>query len=300
MEVKNKKCIITGSAQGLGKEFASVLLSHGAQVCISDVREEIARATLNEFQLIYGKKNICFIKCDVTLEEEFTDLIAEAENYFNVDCIDILVNNAGINTNLGWKKCMDVNIIGVMIGSEIVLRRMRENSKKGTIINIASMAGQMTGMGAYMAGYTVSKWGVVALTRTLAWDVDYHGVSIKALCPAWADTNIMSMVDTMPPHSKMAVNRSVKASGGLMSPEYVAKGFYKLVSECDNGSVMMVVNHTPFTIIPDTARFKILGMLIISKIINKIFGIDLVTIQHQTLFILLLIFFMCSILICLF
>ena len=41
MEVKNKICIITGSAQGLGKAFAKVLLDHGAKVCISDLKEEI-------------------------------------------------------------------------------------------------------------------------------------------------------------------------------------------------------------------------------------------------------------------
>ena len=99
MKIRNKKCIITGSAQGLGKAFAKILLHNGAQVCISDINAQTAISTLQEFQSIYGTQNVCFVKCDVTHEEEFTNLFNEAEKYFEVDCVDILVNNAGINTN---------------------------------------------------------------------------------------------------------------------------------------------------------------------------------------------------------
>ena len=80
---------------------------------------------------IYGSKNVCFIKCDVTQEEEFKNLFDKAEEFFKVKCIDILVNNAGINTNLGWRKCMDVNIMGVMLGSEMALDRMIKAGKVG-------------------------------------------------------------------------------------------------------------------------------------------------------------------------
>ena len=72
-------------------------------------------------------------------------LFDECESYFNVPCIDLLVNNAGINTNWGWRKCMEVNIIGVMNGTEIALERMKKQPNKGTIVNTASMAGIMTG-----------------------------------------------------------------------------------------------------------------------------------------------------------
>ena len=53
-------------------------------------------------------------------------LFNSCESYFGVPCVDLLVNNAGINSNLGWRKCMDVNIIGVMNGTEIALERMRK------------------------------------------------------------------------------------------------------------------------------------------------------------------------------
>ena len=292
MEIKNKKCIITGAAQGLGKAFAKILLHHGAQVCISDINEQVATSTLREFQSIYGKQNVYFVKCDVANEEEFTNLFNEAEKYFKIDCVDILVNNAGINTNFGWKKCMEVNIMGVMIGSGIALKRMKENPNKRSIINISSMAGHVTGKGEYVASYTVSKWGVVVLTRTLAMEYEYHGVSVKALCPAWVDTEIMSFSDDMPSHMKESVQKSVKTIG-FMSLDYVAEGFYKLATECDNGSVMMVMNDMPYTIIPDTAKIKILGIAIVAKIIRKICGINLVSVQHQKVFVLMFTIFLC-------
>ena len=79
----------------------------------------------------FGNNNVCFIKCDVTKEDEFQNLFDKAEEFFKVKCIDILVNNAGINTNLGWRKCMDVNIMGVMLGSEMAMDRMIKSGKVG-------------------------------------------------------------------------------------------------------------------------------------------------------------------------
>ncbi len=61
-EVKSEICIITGSAQGFGKEFAKRLLQRGAKVCISDVNEELGEKTLNELQATYGKGNVTFKK----------------------------------------------------------------------------------------------------------------------------------------------------------------------------------------------------------------------------------------------
>ena len=57
MNVKGKICIITGSAQGLGKAFATILLDNGAKVCISDLHlSEVAESTIKEFKNRYGKE----------------------------------------------------------------------------------------------------------------------------------------------------------------------------------------------------------------------------------------------------
>ena len=285
MDVKNDVCIITGAAQGLGKAFAKVLLDNGAKVCISDLKDETGKPTLEEFENKYGKEHVCFVKCDVTKEDQFEALFDQAETYFKVNCIDLLVNNAGINTNFGWKKCMEVNIMGVMTGTDIALQRMKKVSKKGSIVNTASMAGIVTGMGEDMIGYSVSKHGVVALTRTLAMDYKHHEVSIKAICPAWADTEIVSSArDHAEDRDKIALTKSIKGQGGLMTPEYVAEGFYKLVTKCDNGTVIWAIKDTPFLIIPDDAEIKTLVRAVMAKLLGKITGTDLITVFHQKMF----------------
>merc|ERR1711944_252406 len=108
--------------------------------------------------------------------------------------------------------------MAVMTGTDIALQRMKKASKKGSIVNTASMAGIITGPGEDMIGYSVSKHGVVALTRTLAKDYSHHGVSIKAICPAWTDTEIVSSArDRAIDRNKKMLSQSINRQGGLMT-----------------------------------------------------------------------------------
>jgi len=270
MQVRDAVCLVTGSAQGLGKAFAVRLLAAGAKVCISDVREEGGLATLKELREKFGEDKVTFVQCDVTMPDQFSKLFDECEAYFKVKCIDLLVNNAGINTNLGWRKCMEVNIIGVMTGTEIALERMKKQPKKGTIVNTASMAGIMTGFAEDTLSYFVSKHGVVTLTRTLNASFHESGVEVKAICPAWTDTEIVSGVDG--PERKEAINKIVKAHGGLMTTEYVAEAFHSLLTECPRGSCLGVMNKMPYFVIPDTSQPMVQMMVLMGLVVRKITG----------------------------
>merc|ERR1711970_726597 len=273
MEVYNKVCVITGSAQGLGRAFAVRLLSVGARVCISDLKQEAGENTLEELREKFGKDKICFVACNVTVEEEFRSLLDKAQEFFNVDCVDILVNNAGINTNFGWRKCMEVNIMAVMMGTEIAMQRMKNCGKKGQIINVASMAGFSPGLAEDMVGYTVSKTGVVALTRTMAEAIDRHGITTKCICPSWTDTEIVSSVKM---DFKPVVDKSIQQVKGLMTPEHVAEGFYQLVTQCDNGSAMAILKGVPYITVPDYNIFPmILSMALMARILKTLFGVQL-------------------------
>ena len=139
MDLNNKVAIITGSAQGLGKAFAVRLLEVGVKVCSSDLNKDKGEAALKELKERFGEDKVYFVPCDVTKEEEFKNLFDKAEEHFKVGCIDILSNNAGINTNYGWRKCMEVNIMAVMNGTEIAMERMKKAGKPGQIINTASL-----------------------------------------------------------------------------------------------------------------------------------------------------------------
>ena len=144
MDLNNKVAIITGSAQGLGKAFAARILEVGAKVCISDVNKEKGEAALKELQERFGEDKVCFVPCDVTKDEEFRNLFDKTEEHFKVGCVDILANNAGVNVNLGWRKCMDINIMAVMNGTEIALERMNKAGKPCQIINTASLGTTFT------------------------------------------------------------------------------------------------------------------------------------------------------------
>lgn len=292
MDLTNKVVVITGSAQGLGKAFAVRLLEVGAKVCISDLKLETGEKTLYELKERFGDEKVCFVACDVTIEEQFNNLFDKSEEFFKVSCVDILVNNAGINTNFGWRKCMEVNIMAVMMGTEIAMNRMRKSGKKGhQIINVASMAGFGPGINEDMVGYSVSKFGVVALTRTMAKAISEHGVVTKCICPAWTDTEIVSSVLEKGQHD---VKRAIKQHGGsLMTPEHVAEGFYRLTTQCENGSAMAVLKGVPYMIIPDYNTPMIMAMAIMAKVMEKVLGPKVVTTNHQ-----IMAFTLCFILFC--
>ena len=97
-EVKGRRAIITGSAQGFGKEFARRLLQNGCKVCLSDIDELKGLETKSLFQKQFGLDDsaICFVKCDVSEKESWKILWDNAEKFL-VGPIDILINNAGLN-----------------------------------------------------------------------------------------------------------------------------------------------------------------------------------------------------------
>ena len=277
--VKNKVCIITGSASGLGKAYAEKILENEGQVCISDINETAGANTLQEFQEKFGNDRVCFVKCDVTKEDQFINLFDEAEKVFGVKCVDILVNNAGVNNNLGWRKCFEVNIIGVMIGMEIAMERMQKSPRKGEIINCASLAGFVTGTKAIGPAYYGSKHACVTVSRNFATDYSNTGVSVKCLCPGFANTAIIKV------ESKECQDQFDKeiSEFGALDPEEVAEGFYKLLTECKNGATMGVLKGFPMMILPDYGRPLALLIAILSWIVQKVTGLKMVEPIHQIL-----------------
>ena len=139
MNVCDAVAVITGSARGIGRAYAERLLQAGARVCLSDLDKDEGEKTLSELQQRFGKDKVCFSLCDVTKEEDLESLLDKAEQYFKVGCVDILVNNAGVNVNLGWKKCMTINIMAVLNGTLIATERMKKAGKPCQIINTASI-----------------------------------------------------------------------------------------------------------------------------------------------------------------
>ena len=103
-EVKGRRAIITGGAQGFGKEFARRLLQKGCLVCISDVDDATGLDTKSQFQKQFGltDNQVCFVKCDVADKEQWKELWDSAEKLLDGP-IELLVNNAGVHPGVTIK-----------------------------------------------------------------------------------------------------------------------------------------------------------------------------------------------------
>src|ERR1035437_1095471 len=137
MNLKDKVVVITGSSKGFGKALAEIFLSEGSKVVISSTDEKELEDTAKEI----GAYGIC---ADVTKEEDMTRLVDETIKQFG--SIDIWINNAGLWNPHAFaedldmaevRKMFDVNVIGLMNGSRVALRYMKEKSA-GTILNVIS------------------------------------------------------------------------------------------------------------------------------------------------------------------
>merc|ERR1712080_396342 len=170
---------------------------------------------------------------------------------------------------------MQVNIMGVMEGTQIAMERMKK-VKKGTIINTASIAGITIGPNEEMASYFVSKHGVVTLTRSLDAAFEETGVEVKALCPTFADTQLCSQWRKGETGS---YDDWAKVMGKL-SVERVAEGFYSLLTERPHGSVMPVLINTPNFVLPDTSLATVRVLSILAIMINKLTGASTIQVHH--------------------
>jgi NAD(P)-dependent dehydrogenase (short-subunit alcohol dehydrogenase family) len=175
---------ITGAARGIGYATAQALLAKGATVVIGDIDEK-AVAEAAETLGVRG------LPLDVTSRESFTAFLAEAGEY------DVLVNNAGImpigsvheESDADARRCMDINVHGVMLGTKLALERFLPRGK-GHVINIASLAGVLPTPG--LALYNASKAAVVIFTEATRLEVNKHGVNVSAVLPSFTNTELVA------------------------------------------------------------------------------------------------------------
>lgn len=282
MNVKGKIAIITGSGQGLGKAFANGLLQLGAKVCLSDVREETGAATLQEFQTKYGKENVHFISCDVTKRADLVALYDGCEKQFG-GAVDIFCNNAGINHLPGWRKCMDIDIMAVMEGTELALERMSldKGGRGGLIVNTASLAGIVASTEAEAACYFIAKHGVVQLTRALSTKKEFNrtGVKVQCICPSFADTAIVSELGE-------GTKERIKEKMGIMKVDVVADAFVKLVTTGGNGEALCILKDCPPFSFPDITILMVYAIAYGGLLLNKVLGVEVVRGHHQLLLLL--------------
>jgi NAD(P)-dependent dehydrogenase (short-subunit alcohol dehydrogenase family) len=200
-DLEGRVAIVTGGAGLLASEHAIALHSQGAKVVLADFNEEKCRQAVDALAKDGVDATAKF--CDVTKKESWEKLLDEVVTEFGK--VDILVNNAGFTNQSksanfdasfenfpieDWNAIMNVNLTGTFLGCQAVGKHMLQNAR-GSIINIASLYGVVspnhkiypgTGISQPVA-YSVSKHGVVALTKYLATLWAEKGVRVNALTP---------------------------------------------------------------------------------------------------------------------
>lgn len=188
----DKVIVITGASKGLGKRMALEFAKNGATVAINYLKsEKSAFETLSELKQ-YNPKCIA-VKGDVRKKEDIANMYSTIIDTFGK--VDVLVNNAGINsddyTNLmsinQWDDVITTNLSGVFLCSRYFSKNMIYR-KKGKIINISSLKGQLGSEG--QSNYAASKAGIIGFSKSLAKELGKEGVSVNVVCPGFIRTDL--------------------------------------------------------------------------------------------------------------
>ncbi len=193
MNLNNKIAIVTGAGQGIGKAIAVRLATAGADVAIIDLNLSSAAAVAKEIENL-GRQALP-IQADVSQSTDVNAAVDKVLSEFGR--IDILVNNAGIAgrtlplTDLDesdWNSVIGVNLTGVFLCCKAVIDTMIAQDY-GRIVNIASIAGKEGNP--TLIPYSVSKAGVICLTKALAKEVTEYNIRVNAVSPAVIGTSIL-------------------------------------------------------------------------------------------------------------
>jgi NAD(P)-dependent dehydrogenase (short-subunit alcohol dehydrogenase family) len=240
--------LVTGGGRGIGLAVARALAREGLAVAVAArTREQVEHAAEN---LRRGGATAMAVAVDVGDAEAVT--LATQAIGATLGPVDVLVNNAGIaesapfaRTDLAmWERHLRVNATGPFHVTRAVLPGMLARGW-GRIVNVASVAG-LEGA-AYVTAYTASKHALIGLTRALAVEVDGTGVSVNALCPGFAATDIVwssaRRIASLTGRSfddAVASLARLNPSGRLVQPDEVASAAVAFLHDDRNGDVVVI------------------------------------------------------------
>jgi NAD(P)-dependent dehydrogenase (short-subunit alcohol dehydrogenase family) len=191
--LQDRVAIITGAGQGIGLAYAQRFLDEGAKVVVAELSEERAERAMKELD---GRGEALFVRTDISDPASAEACAARTVEHFGT--IDILLNNAALyhdidNTDTSYEyllKVTSVNQHGAWLMARACAPAMVEQHR-GRIINQSSGAAyaynmfplqpDFTGLGNY--SYSITKWGIVGLTKFLAAQLGQYGITVNCIAP---------------------------------------------------------------------------------------------------------------------
>jgi 3-hydroxybutyrate dehydrogenase len=250
MRVKDRVALVTGGGRGIGRAIALALAREGADVIVT------AR-TLSEIDAVAeeirdtGRTGVA-LPLDLAERQAIHSCVERIAAGFS--CVDILVNNAAVGgaqdsrpvaqyNDDFWDLSLFVNLTAPYLLMKAFLPKMIEQSW-GRVINIGSTASKQGSP--TRSAYSVSKHGLIGLTRSAALEVARQGVTVNAICPGPIRTTLLTPLLELRAKqediSLAQVEKSVNPIGRLLEPEEVAEMAVYLASEAAAGVTGQALN----------------------------------------------------------
>jgi len=227
MRLEGKVAVITGAGSGMGRAMAGLFAAEGASVVAAEWNADTLKEVVDEVAAAGG--TVSGVVGNVALEADCEKIIDTAVQTYGR--LDVLCGNAGVMdinqgvaelTNEMWERVVGINLNGAMYLSRKAVPVMIAQGG-GSIVFTASVAG--IGGGSAGAAYTVSKHGLVGLTRNTAFVYGPEGVRCNAIAAGAVETNIMQSVDStkMDPKGSARFNTHYAAIPGTLQPLDIAQ-----------------------------------------------------------------------------
>ena len=227
MILKDKVCLITGSARGIGYAIAEELAANGAKIVLTDVLEDVLDKSVEKLSSTGAE--VIGIPLDVSNSEQVSAAVDRAKE--SIGSIDLLVNNAGVTkdtllvrmSEADWDFVLRVNLKGAFLMTQAVAKVMMKQ-RSGKIVNISSVVGLMGNAG--QVNYSSSKAGLLGLTKSCARELAGRGICVNAIAPGFIETE---MTTVLPDAARAAFleNIPLKRAG---TPADIAKSVLFLAS----------------------------------------------------------------------
>ena len=192
MKLKDKVCVVTGAASGIGKEIALIYAREGGKIVIADLNLEAAQATADELKAA-GSQAMA-VAMNVTDEAQVNAGIAAVVDAWGQ--IDVLVSNAGIQIIHpvedfpfeDWKKLLSIHLDGAFLTTKACLPHMYK-AGSGSVIYMGSVHSKEASK--LKSAYVTAKHGLIGLAKAVSKEGAEHGVRANVICPGFVRTPLV-------------------------------------------------------------------------------------------------------------
>ena len=226
MRFNGKAVVVTGGALGIGQAVCELLAERGASVAILDWDDKAGRDTCGE--IVANGGTATFEKVNVANASEVASAINAARDKFGA--INSLIVSAGIQrygtavttTDEQWDEVMSVNLKGAWNAARTAIPMMLA-AGGGTIVNVSSV--QALASQQNVLAYTISKHGLLGLTRSMAMDFAAQGIRVNAVCPGTVDTPMLEWAASLDPDPKSVYDacNAMHPLGRIAQPREIAE-----------------------------------------------------------------------------